>query len=150
MIGVFGKQILSHDMIVLLAKACVLVTLTFVLTRTRLFINLLRPRLPLRDQAMATLIFLVMGYVEVSVTQGQNYLNLRVVSAAAAGLLAGPWVGLIIGVATTVMAYVLQGSDHYPPIAVAASMLVAGLSGGLLRQWNPRMVIRPMTGFVLG
>src|SRR6266566_2419045 len=138
-------------MIILLAKACVLVTLTFILTRTRLFINLLRPRLPIRDQIVATLVFLVMGYVEVAVTQTQqNYLNLRIVSASAAGLLAGPWVGLVIGVATTVMAYAFQLHGHYPPIAVGLSMLAAGLAGGLLRQWNPRLAIRPAIGFVLG
>src|SRR2546421_5336314 len=105
MIILFGKTVLTHSMIVLLAKACVLVTLTFVLTRTRVFINLLRPRLPIRDQVIATLVFLLMGFVEVYVTKEQQYLNLRVVSAAAAGLLGGPWVGLVIGVATTGMAY---------------------------------------------
>src|SRR5438445_7129876 len=98
--------------IILLGKACVLVTLTFVFTGTRLFVNLLRSRLSLREQFVATLIFLVMGYVEMYVTQKQGYLNLRVVSASAAGLLAGPWVGLAIGVATTVMAYLLQTPHH--------------------------------------
>ena len=137
-------------MVILLTKACVLVTLTFVLTRSRLFMNLLRPRLPARDQLVAATVFLAMGYAEVKVTQTQNLLNLRVVSVCAAGLLAGPWVGLFIGVAVTGMAYVLQAPPHYSPIAVGVSMVAAGLIGGLIRQREPRVAIRPATGFVLG
>src|SRR5258708_3980940 len=135
--------------IILLGKACVLVTLTFVFTRTRLFVNLLRPRLPVWDQLAAILVFLVMGFAEVKVTQGQNLLNLRIVSVCAAGLLAGPWVGLVIGVAVTAMAYRLQPFP-YAPIAVGVSMVAAGLVAGFLRQRNPRLAIRPATGFVLG
>ena len=138
-----------ENAVILLGKACVLVTLTFVLTRTRWFISLLRPRLPARDQRAATLVFLVMGFAEVAVTQQQNLLNLRVVAVCAAGLLAGPWVGLIVGVAVTGMAYDLQ-PVHYAPIAVGISMMAAGLVAGMIRQRNPRLAVRPMTGFVLG
>jgi two-component system sensor histidine kinase LytS len=131
----------------LIEKACVLVTLAFVLTRTRLFAYLLRPRLPAREQATALLIFLLMGFTEVAVARQHSLMNARIIAVCAGGLLAGPWVGGLIGVAVTVIACVYQ---QYLPIPIGVSMLLAGLAGGLLHRWRPGLALLPVTGFVLG
>jgi two-component system sensor histidine kinase LytS len=131
----------------LIEKACVLVTLAFVLTRTRLFAYLPRPRLPAREQATALLIFLLMGFTEVTVAHQHSLMNARIIAVCAAGLLAGPWVGGLIGVAVTWMACAYQG---YLPLPIGLSMLLAGLAGGLLHRWRPRLALLPVTGFALG
>ncbi len=131
----------------LLDKTCVLVTLTFVLTRTRLFTHLLRPRLPLRDQVIALLIFLLMGLTEVVVAHQHSLMNARIIAVCAAGLLAGPWVGGIMGVAVTVMACL---SQRLPVLSIGLSMVLGGLAGGLLHRCKPSLALHPTTGFVLG
>lgn len=131
----------------LLEKTCVLVTLTFVLTQTRLFTHLLRPRLPIREQVMAFLFFLVMGLTEVAVAHQLSLMNARIIAVCAAGLLAGPWIGGIMGVAVTVIACL---SQKLPVLAIGLSMVMGGLAGGLLHRWKPSLALHPATGFVLG
>src|SRR5262249_38783141 len=73
-----------------LQKVCVLVTLTFLLTRTRLFRHLCSGRVAARDRATTVLLLLLMGIAEVYVVPAKTPLNIRIVSAAVAGLIAGP------------------------------------------------------------
>lgn len=135
-------------LVALLEKACVLVTLTFVLTSLLpANVRLLRPRLSKREQALALLVFLAMVFVEEVMARQHTLMNPRIIAVCAAGLLAGPWVGGLIGVAATLMAYATR---HYPPIPIGLSMLLAGLAGGLLHRWRPAFALRPLTGFVLG
>ncbi len=130
-----------------LQKACVLVTVTFLLTRTRLFRNLCSGRISTRDRATAVLFLLLMGIAEVYVVPTKTPLNIRIVSAAVAGLIAGPWVGLVIGLAVTVISCTYNG---YSPLAIGPSMLAAGLAGGMIHRRRPEVALSPYTGFVLG
>jgi two-component system LytT family sensor kinase len=130
----------------LFAKICILVTLTFALTRTRLFAHLLRPRPSVREQITPLFLFLLLGFAEVKII-GHPSPNLRIVAVCAAGLLTGPLVGGIIGLAVTAMACIHEG---FPLPTIALSMVAAGLAGGWLHRWKPTFALRPATGFVLG
>lgn len=140
---------------ILLEKICVLVTLAFLLTRTRLVPDLRKARLSRREQAIATVLFLLLGFVEVvtslqpSMGLSSLPLNLRIVAVAAAGLLAGPWVGLIVGVGVTLMATLAPGAMGMP-VPIGISMIVGGVAAGALRNFRPALAIRPFTGLMIG
>ena len=144
-----SKKAMDGSMLVaLLEKACVLVTITFVLTRTRFFAHLLHPRQPIRQQATALLAFLFMSFIELALGNHQgDHLNARIVAVCAAGLIAGPWVGGIVGVTVTVLAVLSRSST---PLSIVLSMLIAGVAGGLIHVWRPSLALRPTTGFLLG
>lgn len=124
-----------------------LVTLAFALTRTRLFTRLLQPRLSARDQAGALLLFLVMALTEEMVAQQHTPMNARIIAACAAGFLAGPWVGGLVGVGATVFAFAFQ---HVPPAGFGLAITLAGVGAGLLRRRWPGVAQQPGTGFLLG
>lgn len=131
----------------LIVKACVMVTLAFILTRTRLFKSICRPRLQFGEQATAIVLFLILALAEGIVADAHGLPNARIVAVCASGLLAGPWVGGIIGVAATVLSFLLLVT---PPIPIALSMVFGGIACGLVRQWRPRLALRLDVGFVLG
>ena len=141
---------------ILSEKTCVLVTLAFLLTRTRLLPDLLKPRLSARDQVVAALLFVLIGLAEVAITLQQSAarladspLNLRIVAVAAAGLLAGPWVGFVVGIVVTVLASKTFGG-HGMPLSIGTSMVLGGLLAGVLHDWKPRFAVRPLAGFLIG
>lgn len=142
-----GPSYMDQIVAGLLVKLCVMVTITFVLTQTRLFASLGRPKLRLRDQATALFLFLLLALAEVLVANNQGLPNTRIVAVCASGLLAGPWVGGIVGVVATVLSVTLLKSP-IPPIAT--SMIVGGILCGLLSIWRPRVSLYPATGFGLG
>jgi len=127
-------------------EVCVLVTVAFALT---LVPGLRRPELSLlsrRDQATALLVFLVLGLVEEATVSHAGLLNERIVAACAAGLVAGPWVGLWVALFVTWLAVAHHG---LPLGSIAPAMLGAGLAGGLLYHWRPKLAQHPLTGFCL-
>jgi two-component system sensor histidine kinase LytS len=101
----------------------------------------------MRDRAGVVPLLLLMGIAEVYVVPTATPLNIRIVSAAVAGLIAGPWVGLVIGLAVTAISCAYNG---YSPLAIGPSMLAAGLVGGLIQRRQPEAALQPLTGFVLG
>src|SRR6478609_6377498 len=122
-----------------------LVTSAFALTLVPGFRQSDRSLLSMRDQGTALLVFLVLGLVE-EATVSNGWFNERIVAACAAGLIAGPWVGLAVGVFVTWLAV----AQHALPLgSIAASMLFGGLVGGLLARWRPRVAQHPLTGFCL-
>src|SRR6201997_2505734 len=131
---------------------CVLVTAAFMLTLVRGFRqperSLLQPRFPSsrRDQGMALLFFLVLGLVEEITLSHAGWLNERIVAVCAAGLVAGPWVGLAVSVFVTWLAVACDG---LPFGSIATAMLCGGLVGGWLYRWRPRLAQHPLTGFCL-
>jgi two-component system, LytTR family, sensor kinase len=131
---------------------CVLVTAAFMLTLVRGFRrserSLLQSRFPSsrRDQGMALLVFLVLGLVEEITLSRAGWLNERIVAVCAAGLVAGPWVGLAVSVFVTWLAV---AHDGLPLGSIAISMSCGGLAGGLLYRWRPRLAQHPLTGFCL-
>ena len=125
---------------------CVLVTAAYVLT----FVPGLRLRerslLSMRDRGTALLVFLVLGLVEEASVSRSGWLNERIVAVCAAGLVAGPWVGLAVSVFVTWLAVRFDG---LPLVSIGISMLCGGLAGGWLYQWRPKLAQHPLTGFCL-
>ena len=125
---------------------CILVTAAFALTLVPGFRRPERSLLSGRDQGTALLVFLVLGLVEEVTVSHAGWLNERIVAVCAAGLVAGPWVGLVVSVFVTWLAVAHHG---LPLGSIATSMLCGGLVGGLLYRWRPRVAQHPVTGFCL-
>ena len=127
-------------------EVCVLVTAAFALTLVPGFRQPERSLLSRRDQGTALLVFLILGLVEEATVSHAGWLNERIVAVCAAGLVAGPWVGLAVSVFVTWLAVAHHG---LPLGSIAISMLCGGLAGGWLYRWRPRLAQHPLTGFCL-
>jgi two-component system, LytTR family, sensor kinase len=127
-------------------EVCLLVTVAFALTLVSGFRQPERSLLSRRDQGTALLVFLVLGLIEEVAVSHAGLLNERIVAVCAAGLVAGPWVGLAVGGFGTWLAVVHHG---LPLGSIAASMLCGGLVGGWLYRWRRRLAQHPLTGFSL-
>src|ERR1700724_4714503 len=102
---------------------CVLVTAAFALTLVPGFRQPQRSLLSRRDQGTALLVFLVLGLVEEVTFSHAGWINERIVAVCAAGLVAGPWVGLTVSVFVTWLAVAYDG---LPLDSIAISMLCGG------------------------
>jgi two-component system LytT family sensor kinase len=100
------SRFLAMDSIV--NDVCVLVTAAFVLTLVPGFRRAERSLLSRRDQGTALLVFLVLGLVEEAIFWDHGPINERIVAACTAGLVAGPWVGLTVGLFVTWLARFLH------------------------------------------
>src|SRR3984893_10915892 len=131
---------------IILNEVCVLVTAAFALTLLPGFRQPERSLLSRHDQGTALVVFLCFGLVEELTTSHAGWFNERIVSVCAAGLVAGPWVGLAVSLFVTWLAV---AHDGLPLGSIAISMLCGGLAGGLLYRWHPRAAQHPVTGFCL-
>jgi two-component system sensor histidine kinase LytS len=127
-------------------KVCVLVTAAFVLTLVPSFRRPERSLLSVRDRGTALLVFLLLGLVEEAAVGQTGWFNHRIIAVCAAGLLAGPGVGVVVVAFVTWMAVAYDGRPLGP---VGISMLCGGLAGGWLCRWRPRLAQHPLTGFCL-
>src|SRR5580704_12482594 len=127
-------------------EVCALVTAAFVLTLVPGFRKSERSLLSMRDRGTALLVFLILGLVEEVTSSQVGWLNERIVAVCAAGLVAGPFVGVAVSVFVTWLAVRYDG---LPFEWVGISMLCGGLVGGLLFRWRPQLAQRPLTGFSL-
>ena len=130
----------------LFSDICVLVTAAFVLTFVPGLRLQERSLLSMRDRGTALLVFLVLGLVEEASFSHSGWLNERIVAVCAAGLIAGPWIGLAVSVFVTWLAVRYDG---LPLGSIGISMLCGGLAGGWLSQWRPKVAQRPLAGFCL-
>jgi two-component system LytT family sensor kinase len=137
--GIFAMHTIFNDV-------CVLVTVAFALTLVPGFRQAEGSFLSMRDQGTALLVFLVLGLVEEITVSQAGWLNERIVAVCAAGLVAGPWVGLAVSVFVTWLAVEYDGM---PLGSIAISMLCGGLAGGWLYRWRPKLAQHPLTGFCL-
>jgi two-component system LytT family sensor kinase len=112
-------------------EVCVLVTAAFVITLVPGFRRPDRSLLSRGDQGTALLIFLVLGLVEEVTVSHAGWLNERIVAVCAAGLVAGPWVGLAVSMFVTWLAV---AHDGLPLVSIAIPMLCGGLAGGWLSR----------------
>ena len=110
-------------------EVCILVTAAFALTLVPGFRRPERSLLSGRGQGTALLVFLVLGLVQEVTASHAGWLNERIVAVCAAGLVAGPWVGLAVGVFVTWLVVAIHGLLLG---SIATSMLCGGLVGGLL------------------
>jgi LytS/YehU family sensor histidine kinase len=127
-------------------EVCVLVTAAFALTLVPGFRKPERSLLSRRDQGTALLVFTILALIEKATVSHAGWLNERIVAVCAAGLVAGPWVGLAVSLFVTWLAVAHHG---LPLGSIATSMLCGGLVGGLLYHWRPKLAERPLTGFCL-
>jgi two-component system, LytTR family, sensor kinase len=125
---------------------CILVTAAFALTLVPGFRQPERSLLSRRDQGTALLVFLVLGLVEEVTFAHAGWINERIVAVCAAGLLAGPWVGLAVSVFVTWLAV---AHDGLPLASIAIPMMGGALAGGCLHRWRPKVAQQPITGFCL-
>jgi two-component system, LytTR family, sensor kinase len=130
----------------ILNEVCVMVTAAFALTLVPGFRQTDRSLLSRRDRGSVLLVFIILGLVEGATVSQPGWPNERIVAVCAAGLVAGPWVGLAVSVFVTVLAVAGHG---LPLGSIAASMLCGGLIGGWLHRWRPRLAQHPATGFCL-
>jgi two-component system LytT family sensor kinase len=131
---------------IIFSKICVLVTTAFALTLVPGFRQSERSLLSLRDRGTALLVFMILGLVEQTVVGQTGWFNHRIVAVCAAGLVAGPGVGVAVGGFVTWMAVAWTGRPAGP---IAISMLCGGLAGGLICGWRPKLAQQPLTGFCL-
>jgi two-component system LytT family sensor kinase len=125
---------------------CVLVTAAFVLTLVPGLRLRERSLLSMRDRGTALCVFLILGLVEELSDSHSGWFNERIVTVCAAGLIAGPLVGIVVSVFVTWLAV---SYDGLPLGSIGISMLFGGLTGGWLHRWRPRLAERPITGFCL-
>jgi two-component system LytT family sensor kinase len=137
--GVFAMDTIFNDV-------CVLVTAAFSLTLVPGFRQPVRSLLSRRDQGTALLVFMSLGLLEEATAFHAGWLNERIVAVCAAGLVAGPWVGLAVSLFVTWLAVAHHG---LPLGSIGLSMLLGGLAGGLLYRWRPKLAQHPLTGFCL-
>jgi LytS/YehU family sensor histidine kinase len=130
----------------LFSDICVLVTAAFVLTFVPGLRQQERSLLSMRDRGTALLVFLALGLVEEASFSHSGWLNERIVAVCAAGLVAGPWIGLAVSVFVTWLAVRYDG---LPLGSIGISMVCGGLVGGWLSQWRPKLAQHPLTGFCL-
>jgi two-component system, LytTR family, sensor kinase len=131
---------------IILSKVCVLVTAAFLLTLVPGFRRRNSSLLSVRDRGTALLVFLLLGFLEEAVVRQTGWFNQRIVADCAAGLVAGPMVGLIVGGVVTWLAVAFDG---LPLGTIGVAMLCGGLAGGLLQKWRPRLAQSPWSGFFL-
>jgi two-component system, LytTR family, sensor kinase len=125
---------------VITTKVCVLVTAAFALTLVPNFRRTGYSLLSMCDRATALFVFVLLGLVEEFTAWQTDWFNERIVAVCAAGLVAGPGVGLIVGVFVTCLAVGFHG---LPPGGIGTAMLAGGLIGGLLHRWRPGLAQRP-------
>ena len=92
--GVFAMGTIFNDV-------CVLVTATFSLTLVPGFRQPARSLLSRRDQGTALLVFMSLGLLEEATASHAGWFNEQIVAVCAAGLVAGPWVGLAVSLFVT-------------------------------------------------
>ncbi len=127
-------------------KICVLVTAAFALTVVPGFRRSERSLLSVRDRGTALLVFLLLGIVEEASVRQTGWFNHRIVVVCAAGLLAGPGVGVAVALFVMWLAVVYDGRPLAP---IAILMSSTGLIGGCIHRWHPKVAQRPLIGFCL-
>jgi len=125
-------------------KICVLVTAAFALTLVPGFRQSERSLLSVRDRGTALLVFLLLGIVEEASVRQTGWFNHRIVVVCAAGLLAGPGVGVVVALFVTWLAVAYDGR---PLAAILILMSCTGLIGGCIYRWRPKVAQRPLIGF---
>jgi LytS/YehU family sensor histidine kinase len=108
-------------------EVCILVTAAFALTLVPDFRQPERSLLSRHDQGTALLVFLVLGLVEEVTVSHAGWFNERIVAVCAAGLVAGPLVGLGVSVFVSWLAVAYDG---LPLGSIGLSMMCGGLAGG--------------------
>lgn len=122
---------------VLLQIMCVIIVAAYLLTRSRIFPEILDGRATLMDKIILVLLFgglSIYGSVSGIDFMG-SVVNVRDLGPMLAGLLAGPWVGLGAGLIGAAFRLTMGGLTIY---ACSAAALFAGLFGGIIWLWKKK------------
>jgi sigma-B regulation protein RsbU (phosphoserine phosphatase) len=116
---------------VLLQLMCVIIVAAYLLTRSRLFPEILDGRATVPTQIILVLLFGALSiYGSVSGIEFMgSVVNVRDLGPMLAGLLAGPWVGIGAGLIGAAFRLNMGGLTQYP---CSAAAVFAGLFGGLI------------------
>jgi class 3 adenylate cyclase len=121
------------DMLIdLIGTACVVLVFAYVLTRTKLFTEVLDKQFNLKNRAILILLFGAMSiygtYGGIRLSSGA-IANIRDLSPMVGGLVGGPVIGLGAGLMGGIHRYFLGGLTHVP---CSLATVIAGLMGGVI------------------
>lgn len=122
---------------VLLQLMCVIIVAAYLLTRSRIFPEILDGHATLTDRIILVLLFgglSIYGSVSGIEFMG-SVVNVRDLGPMLAGLLAGPWVGLGAGLIGAAYRLTMGGLTVY---ACSVAAVFAGLSGGAIWLWKKK------------
>lgn len=134
------------DLLISLQKICVLVTITYIASRTDAFAGLLLQNARRRDRALHYVFFAVLSLAEVFLAPHNPLTDARLVSAAAAGLLGGVMLGVSVGLTTGLLSLLHQPWALLDCVPAAAT----GLVGGLVCAYRPAYAPKVLAGFLVG
>lgn len=123
-------------LIELVKNMSVIIVLAYVLTRTRFYAVIMNQKKMTILQQIG--IILIFGALSIFGTlSGINVMgaiaNIRDLGPAIAGLIGGPWVGVLTGLIGGIHRYTLGGITYIP---CSVSTVIAGLAGGLIYQYR--------------
>lgn len=138
-------------MIPLAERTAVLIVAALLFTRVRAFRSILNQRATRKENAIMVLIFStisIMGTYN-GIWYQDAIANSRVIGTVVAGLLAGPWVGLLTGLVAGIHRYSLGG---FTDLACAISTISEGVIAGLVYQYrrNRNQEIGWTTALIVG
>lgn len=133
---------------VLLQLMCVIIVAAWLLTRTRIFPEVMDGRTMLRTKIVLVLFFGALSvYGSVSGIEFMgSVVNVRDLGPMVAGLLAGPWVGLGAGLIGAAYRLTMGGATVY---ACSLAAVFAGLFGGIVWLWKKKQFAGPKVAVAL-
>ncbi|WP_400162792.1 LytS/YhcK type 5TM receptor domain-containing protein [Brevibacillus sp. TJ4] len=121
-------------MVPLAERTAVLIVAALLFTRVRAFRSILNQRATRKENAIMVLIFSAISIFGTynGIWYQDAIANSRVIGTVVAGLLAGPWVGLLTGLVAGIHRYFLGG---FTDVACAISTVCEGVLAGLVYQY---------------
>lgn len=122
-------------MVPLTERTAVLIVVALLFTRVRAFRSILNQQATWREKALMVVIFSAISILGTynGIWYQDAIANSRVIGTVVAGLLAGPWVGLMTGLIAGIHRYSLGG---FTDVACAISTISEGLFAGLIYQFR--------------
>ncbi|WP_429844769.1 ECF transporter S component [Brevibacillus sp. FIR094] len=122
-------------MVPLTERTAVLIVVALLFTRVRAFRSILNQQATWREKALMVVIFSAISILGTynGIWYQDAIANSRVIGTVVAGLLAGPWVGLMTGLIAGMHRYSLGG---FTDVACAISTISEGLFAGLIYQFR--------------
>ncbi|QRG66336.1 sensor histidine kinase [Brevibacillus choshinensis] len=138
-------------MMPLAERTAVLIVAALLFTRVRAFRSILNQQATWKEKAVVVLIFSAISIFGTynGIWYQDAIANSRVIGTVVAGLLAGPWVGLMTGLIAGLHRYSLGG---FTDLACAISTISEGLIAGLIYQFrrNRQQEIGWTTALIVG
>ena len=136
-------------LIEMLKRISLAIILALILSQTRFIDHIVKNRLTKRDQAICILLFSTMSILASygGVPVEDALANSRMIGIMAAGLIAGPQMGITVGLIAGVHRYFLGG---FTALACAISSLAAGIIAGIVYRFFPERTMPGYLTFAIG